>query len=124
MITILITSSFEISELPVNKFHHLEEFTVILNNVDCKSDIRYGSDVQIIIESNCSTSGCHGPNGPMRGDFTSYESLLKYIENDGIFEKRLLVSKDMPPAYSPGRTKLSQEELDIIRCWIKQGFPK
>lgn len=90
----------------------------------CIQDVSFEDDVKIILEKSCTVAGCHGTNGPMKGDFTSYESVVKYVRSGDAFRKRIFESKDMPPFYSPSKTTLSSEELKIIECWIDQGLAK
>ena len=124
---IIITSFLRLSFDNTNPIvlEEIESFykdSIFMNDDLCIADVSFEKDVKIILEQNCTLAGCHVTDAPMRGDFTSYETLMNYINSGGIFQKRLLVNKDMPPAYSPGKTSLSADELKIISCWIDQGF--
>lgn len=67
------------------------------------------ADIEPIAEANCYE--CHG--------YTSYEDMA-YSFSDGSFEKKVLIKQSMPRG---GKT-LTNEELDLIRCWVDNGFPK
>lgn len=79
------------------------------------SNITYSSDVSIIINSSCATTGCHVPGGTGTGDFTNYTGLKAKVDN-GTFETRVLNEKTMPPS-----TPLSQCELEILQNWLDNG---
>jgi hypothetical protein len=89
----------------------------------------YLGQIESIIQTSCAYAGCH-LDGTAPGVYTSYEGLLPNIES-GAFRERVINLKDdpnigMPPDYAPeGRPKdLSQEELDLIQCWLDSGHPK
>ena len=90
---------------------------------ECSSTIEFSNHIQPILKANCTSAGCHVGNGTMKGNFMNYESVMNYIKDDGQFKIRLIDRKDMPPAYSPGMTSLSKEDIQSISCWIKQGYP-
>ncbi len=69
-----------------------------------------------IINSNCTTSGCHDAGSPS-GNFTTYNGLKAKVDN-GALRKRVLEDKDMPPSGS-----LSQEERDKLNCWLEKAAP-
>ncbi len=93
----------------------------------CTSDnFTYQNDIFSIISSSCSYSGCHdGGQNSIGEPRNSYEEWREYLDS-GSFQNRTLVIRDMPPQYSPAdRPKeLSQEDFDILTCWIEQGYPK
>jgi hypothetical protein len=93
----------------------------------------WDADVQPIIAASCSYSGCHSggttANGylaPESNDYTSYSAMKASLDN-GKFELRALVNKDMPnasfvPTGMP--TALTQDQLDVLQCWVDAGFPE
>lgn len=81
-------------------------------------DIRYDFRIQQIVETNCTTSGCHEPNGTAPGDFTSYNGLLPFLE-DGSFENRVVELRTMPPS-----GELAPCEIEQIKAWLAAGFPE
>ena len=85
----------------------------------CGTDITYETSLKTIIDNSCAFTGCHvtGGNGP--GDFSSYETMLPWLEN-GKVENRVVTQRDMPIA--PG--ELSEDEFDLFKCWLQDNFPK
>lgn len=89
----------------------------------------YETDIKVLINTSCAYSGCHS-GGTAPGNFTSYNGILPYLEN-GTLKERVVnqasnSSSVMPPSYAPdGRPKeLTQEEKDLIHCWIIDGYPE
>ena len=88
----------------------------------------YELNVRDIIDKNCAYSGCHLDGEP--GNYSTYEGLQGVIAS-GDFVSRVITQKDdteigMPPFYVPSgkQEDLTQEELDIISCWIQANFPE
>ena len=93
----------------------------------------WDGEVKTIIESTCSYSGCHSGGttanpylSPGSNDFTTYAGIKSNLDN-GNFEKRALIDKNMPnamfvPAGNP--TELTTAQLDILQCWADAGFPE
>lgn len=78
----------------------------------------FSTYVQPIINDNCAFSGCHG-SGSANGDFTNYGGIKAKVDDNGKFEKRVIIDSDMPP--SSGLS--SQAEKDLIQCWLDNGAP-
>ena len=68
------------------------------------------------MDVNCNTSGCHAAGSPY-GDLTNYSGVKAKVDNS-TFKERVIVQKNMPPAYS-----LSQTDLDKLNCWLEAGIP-
>ena len=93
----------------------------------------YNTNVQSIIDQTCSYSGCHdGAGGIGPGDYSTFEGLAGSIQN-GSFTDRVISSKDnpsrgMPPDASvypeSQQDDLSDSQLEILTCWIQNGFPE
>ena len=93
----------------------------------------YNTNVKPIIDESCAYSGCHdGSGGIGPGNYNSYNGMLNVLES-GSFRSRVLVQKDdavlgMPPDQSvyPESEKddLTQEELELIECWLNAGYPE
>ncbi len=98
---------------------------------DTLMNITYDGLVKTIINESCAYSGCHdGTNGIGPGDYTTFSGLNPFLI-DGSFEERVITQKDdevlgMPPDVYQETQKadLTQEELDIIQCWINEGYPE
>ena len=93
----------------------------------------YNTNVKPIIEESCTYAGCHdGAGGVTSTNYSNYDQLLLILENNE-FRRRVLGQKDdsrlgMPPDQSvyPESIKddLTEEELQIIECWLNAGYPK
>ncbi len=93
----------------------------------------YNTNVKEIIDQSCSYSGCHdGVGGIGVGNYTDYNGLLGVL-NNGLLRNRVLGLKDdpslgMPPDQSvyveSQKDELTEEELQIIECWLDVGFPE
>ena len=78
----------------------------------------YEADVKPIVANHCLDACCHAQGGST-GNYSNYEGLLIRVKN-GTLEKRVLKVKDMPQNADP----LSEQELQTIYCWIKNGAPE
>jgi uncharacterized membrane protein len=82
-------------------------------------------EVQTIINNRC--TACHSSNptdeiwkiAPNGVKYDTAEQI--YNLKDKIFQ-RAVVSKNMP--FNNNQTEMTQEERDMINCWISQGAPK
>ena len=80
------------------------------------SDVTYENGIALILEDNCNSKFCHGSDSK-NGDWTSFQNLKPALEN-GSFEKSVLIDQTMPK----NGVRLSQEEINLIQCWLEQGF--
>ena len=93
----------------------------------------YESNVKSIIDQTCAYGGCHdGAGGIGPGDYTSFAGLEQDI-NSGNFTERTInlrenPSRGMPPNNSTypesQQDDMSAIQLEIIKCWIQNGFPE
>ena len=89
--------------------------------------------VKDIIDQTCAYSGCHdGAGGIAPGDYNKYSRIVQDIEN-GSFAARVITQRDNPSLGMPPdksvypqslQDSLSQIQLDIITCWLQDGFPE
>ena len=94
------------------------------NFEDCKEAVTL-EQVSTIIQNRCTT--CHSANptdvvwkvAPNGVKYDTPEQI--YNLKDKIFQ-RAVVSKNMP--FNNNQTGMTQEERDMINCWINQGAPK
>lgn len=99
-----------------------EPITNSQNTSTCdSSSVTYTNFVANVMSSNCTFSGCH--NSGSSFDLTTYASLKLKID-DGTFNNRVLVQKDMPPAYSSGPVSLDACTLGKLKKWINNGAPQ
>jgi len=86
----------------------------------CKSDVAF-AEINNIIQNRCVT--CHSakptddvnkvaPNGVM------YDTPEQIVAKKELIMQRVVVTKTMP---QNNKTSITQEERDLIRCWIEQG---
>ena len=85
----------------------------------CAETITYETHTKEIINLSCATVACHAPGGDGTGDYTSYNSMRSWLNDE--FFKKVLDEGAMPPAGSPA---LSEEDKEILRCWILDNYPE
>lgn len=78
-------------------------------------NISFAGSIQPILDAKCATTGCHAPGGTGPGDFTGYTDTKLKVDN-GSFENRTLVRKDMPPT-----GPLTSCELKKMQEWVDAG---
>lgn len=89
---------------------------------DCGYTISYSADIVPIINSSCITgtgpgTGCHD------AWILDYSNLGGKIKN-GTWANRVFDIKDMPEMPNDfGIDSLTADEIQIMRCWIDQGWP-
>lgn len=95
-------------------------------------DATYDGEIKPIIDASCAYSGCHDGSSGIPGNFSSFAG-LQSVTSSGSFEQRVIDFRDnpvtgMPPNQSvyPQSLKddLTADELEIIECWIRLGFPE
>lgn len=88
----------------------------------------YETNVKDIIDRTCAYSGCH--IDASIGNFLNYDGMLGRLQTGAIRNRVISLRHDptegMPPNYAPvGRAReLTQEELEIMQCWLDGGFPE
>lgn len=87
----------------------------------CPEEVSYSIQVKEIIDETCAYSGCHDSAGNAPGDFTSYNRMESFL-TDNLFESRTLNQRDMPPNYSTGPKSLTQEQIDMLVCWMDNNY--
>ena len=86
----------------------------------CRSNVSF-TEVNVIIQNRCIT--CHSskptddvnkvaPNGVM------YDTPDEIVRKKDLIMQRVVITKTMP---QNNKTNITQEERDLIRCWIEQG---
>ncbi len=71
----------------------------------------YNSNIKSIINSSCTSSGCHPTYSTYLG--------LKSILDNGTFKQQVITSKSMPK-----NSSLTSSQLNQIQCWIDAGYPE
>lgn len=102
--------------------------------VECDETVTYTNVIKPIIDESCAYTGCHdGAGGIGPADYTRYSGgMLRHL-NSGSFKSRTIDQKDnpslgMPPSQSvyPETIKeeLTPDELEMVMCWLENGFPE
>ena len=91
--------------------------------ITCEGVASYDMNIKAIIDTNCAYEGCHNNGFSAPGIYLSYEGLKTDLDN-GKFESRVINIQDMPPSYALGPTMLTQDELDLIICWMEEDYPE
>lgn len=92
--------------------------------IGCESGtLTYDDSIQVILETNCAYTGCHLSGSPY-GDLSAYDDELLSLLESGDFKERAIDLRDMPPSYTFGPTSLSEADIQTLRCWIEDGYPK
>lgn len=94
---------------------------LIIEEDPCEENVNYNADIQQIIETNCAYSNCHDGSGAAPGNYRTYLGLLPFL-NQAFFGTRVVDQRDMPPSYATGPIALTQEEIDLIKCWIENDY--
>lgn len=84
-----------------------------------KCEPTYNNGIKPLVLLKCATTGCHVKNFPF-GDFTGYGELKTRI-NSGKVTVLVFDQKLMPPANA---AKLTDVELEKLKCWIDNGAPE
>ena len=98
-------------------------------------DAFYDTNVKPIIDESCAYSGCHdGAGGIGAGDFTNYATFSAYLDTKiGSVRNRVFEIADnpalgMPPDQSvyieSQKDDLTEEEMNILQCWLDAGYPE
>lgn len=92
--------------------------------------VTYDNQVKPIIDKTCAIAGCHVLGTIAPGVFTNYEGLRPFL-SDAEFKTFVIDLRDdpnlgMPPDWptNPGPKNLTEEEFEIISCWVAQGYPE
>jgi len=91
---------------------------------NCQEIVSF-TEVQTIINNRC--TACHSSN-PTDAIWKVAPNGVKYDTEEQIYNlkdkifQRTVVSKNMP--FNNNQTGMTQDERDMINCWINQGAPK
>ena len=117
LMTSIACTSDQIAEMPPPEF--------------CDTlQVSYNLQVKEIIDANCAFSGCHVAGSAAPGNYSSYGSMSPFL-NEREFQKFVIDFRNdpdlgMPPNWdtNPGPKDLTEEEFDIISCWVENGYPE
>ena len=92
--------------------------------------VSYNLQVKEIIDTNCATPGCHRAGSIAPGNYVDFSGLSPFLV-DREFKRFVIDLRNdpdlgMPPNWdtNPGPKDLTQEEFDIISCWVEAGYPE
>ena len=97
-----------------------------LSNDPCNTPLSYEQDILPIVEASCNMAGCHA------GAYSTYEGITPKL-GSGLLVDRVINRKGdpvlgMPPAPETyplaDYQMLSEADLEKIRCWTRQGYPR
>lgn len=90
------------------------------SNQTCDSlQVTYDNQVKPIIDASCAYVGCHIQGFPS-GDLSSFATMTPYINgSNSSFEREVITDKSMPIG-----STLSDNDLEILQCWIQSDFPE
>ncbi len=100
---------------------------------DTISITTYEAGVKTIIDNSCAYAGCHdGAGGIGPGNYTDFNGIAPYLTSGSVLERVVNQRNDpalgMPPNSSiypeSQQDDLTEEEFEIIQCWLLQGFPE
>ncbi|MFT4602824.1 MAG: hypothetical protein ACI857_003011 [Arenicella sp.] len=89
----------------------------------CVTVVSYSTDIRPIIENSCKTqagpgTGCHD------AWIDDYSQITGQIAGGG-WSNRVISLKDMPVMPNTwGIDSLSSDEIQVMQCWIDQGYPE
>ena len=83
-------------------------------------DYTYNADVMSIINTNCATGYCHGGAGA-GGVYMADYAELKTVASGGKFLKALKHEVGASPM-PKNQPKLADSAIQIIECWVQNGF--
>ena len=85
---------------------------VMISDIRITSGVSLANDITSIINTNCAVTGCH--NGSQPPNLSNTDNIISSASRI----KSRTSSGSMPPS---GREDLTQEEIDLIACWVDDG---
>lgn len=93
---------------------------------DC-AEVSFVTHIQPILDARCATSGCHDGNiPPTLTAEVSYNTLVgggfvnTQLPDESFLLKTVRFEESPMP---PGGPKISQLDIELIRCWISEDVP-
>ena len=92
----------------------------------CTSSLSYAVDIFPIVDASCNYAGCHD------GAYDTYEGIEPKLFSGKLVDRVFHRMNDPVLRMPPGSTAypyvqkemLTQTELDLIQCWVNQGYPR
>lgn len=114
--------------IPMKRFSVLF-LLIVLGFVACKEDdpcadsVTYSNQIKPIINATCAYAGCHDgdPNSSAPGNYNNLADITVVALN-GKLNNRVVILKDMPPSNATGPKTLTDDQLQLVKCWVSQGY--
>ncbi|MBX2916953.1 MAG: hypothetical protein KF856_16910 [Cyclobacteriaceae bacterium] len=89
--------------------------SIFINDiVTSNTGVSFQTQINTILQTRCSLSGCHnGDNGANRN-----WTIFTNVQSNAANIKSRTGSRSMPPA---GAQQLTQDQIDLIACWVDSG---
>lgn len=92
--------------------------------------VTYNLQIKEIIDTNCAIPTCHRSGTAAPGNYTSYSSMEPFL-TETVFKRFVVDLRNdpdlgMPPNWdhNPGPKDLTDQEFDLVTCWIDAGYPE
>lgn len=97
----------------------------LLCSEEMQEQTRYNTNIKSIIDNSCAYSGCHdgSQNINEASNYTSYQGLLPTLEN-GLIWRDVFVTVEMPESGSEGLEFFTGNNVELLRCWLENGYPE
>lgn len=93
-------------------------------NAVCNGTSTYSGQTAAILNANCATGGCHNAATKKAGiDLSTYAAASDQFKNN----KKNLISihhGSGAEAMPQGSAKLSDANINLLDCWVKNGCPQ
>ena len=87
-------------------------------------EVSFSKDIQPLIGSNCTMSGCHGTDNTSEFTLLTYDDVMRHVRSEKPRDSELyeMITEDeddrMPP---PPKPPLSGANIQKVYTWILQG---
>lgn len=95
-----------------------ESDKVGLQNPECPTIVSFSTQIEPMITTNCSTSGCHNVAGPGKPALTNHSQISA---NDSQIRNVIKKNPGDPQFMPLGGQKLADSLIQQFGCWIEQG---
>lgn len=104
--------------IPIGFILSCETDKVGQQNPECPTVVSFSTDIQPLIQTNCSTSGCHATPGPGKPALNTHAE----ISANASQIRNVIRKNPGEPNFMPlGGQKLADSIIQEFGCWIEQG---
>ncbi len=105
--------------IPIGCMLSCETDKVGEQNQECPVSISFSNRIQPMIQTNCSTSGCHATPGPGKPALNTHAE----ISANALQIRNVIKKNPGEPQFMPlGGQKLADSLIQQFGCWIDQGL--